>query len=110
MPWMLPTILGNLASKPATRRYPFVKREPFARTRGKVNFDTSKCDLCGDCERVCAAGAIVVDEEKREIRYDPFKCIYCALCVESCLQRAIIVDRHYLPPAPSKSEWLYKVA
>lgn len=110
MPWMLPNILKNLFSKPATRRYPFIKREPFERTRGKLSWDISKCDLCGDCGRICASSAIVVDEEKGEIHYDPFKCIYCALCVESCLQGAISMDRYYTPPAPEKGIEVYKVA
>ena len=102
MPWMLPTIIKNLFSKPATRKYPFEKREPFEATRGRLYWDMEKCDLCGDCARVCASSAIEVDEEKGEIRWDPFKCIYCRLCVESCLQKAITMDKHYMPPEYEK--------
>jgi len=103
MAWMFPTIWKNLFSRPATRRYPFKDiREPFSGYRGKISFDTKKCDLCGDCERVCPAKAIEVDEKNKQIRYDPFKCIYCATCVQTCLQRAISQDPHYAVPAATK--------
>ena len=109
MPWMLPTIIKNLFTRPATRRYPFFDiREPFPNARGKLWFDTNKCDFCADCTRVCPADAISVESERQEIHYDPFKCIYCATCVQTCLQRAITMDKHYEPPAYEKREQLYK--
>lgn len=110
MPWMLSTICKNLFSRPATRRYPFKDiREPFPGHRGKINFDTAKCDVCGDCARVCPAEAIEVDQENSQIKYYPFRCIYCATCVETCLPRAITQDAHYTPPNTEKVEELYKV-
>ena len=110
MPWMLPTICKNLFSRPATRRYPFKDiREPFSGYRGKISFDTTRCDVCGDCARVCPAAAIEVDQQNRQIKYYPFRCIYCGTCVETCLQRAITQDAHYTPPAATKAEELYKV-
>ncbi len=103
MPWMLPTILRNLLSRPVTRRYPFDDvREPFAGYKGRIDFDADRCDLCGDCARVCPSLAIEVTLESRQITYDPFKCIYCATCVEICLPRAIGQDRRYTKPALSK--------
>ena len=103
MPWMFPTIWKNLFSRPATRRYPFKDiREPFPEYRGKIYFDTNKCDLCGDCARVCPAEAIEVDSENKQIRYYPFKCIYCATCVQTCLQGAISQDKYYTKPAIAK--------
>jgi ech hydrogenase subunit F len=109
MPWMFPTILKNLFTRPVTRRYPFFDtREPFPDARGRLYFDTNKCDLCGDCARVCPADAISVDTEGQEIRYNPFKCIYCASCVQTCLQLAISMDNHYMPPAYQKGEETYK--
>lgn len=110
MPWMFPTICKNLLSRPVTRSYPFKDiREPFPGYRGKIDFDTSKCDLCGDCARVCPAEAIEVDSENKQIKYYPFRCIYCATCVQTCLQRAITQDEHYSAPNTEKVEELYKI-
>ena len=75
---MFPTVVKNLFSRPATRRYPFKDvREPFLGAKGGIYFDSNKCDLCGDCARICPAAAIEVSLEDRQITYDPFKCIYC---------------------------------
>jgi len=65
---MFPTIVKNLFSRPVTRRYPFKDiREPFPGYRGSIHFDSNKCDLCGDCARVCPADAIEVSLENRQI-------------------------------------------
>ncbi len=110
MPWMFPTVMKNLFSRPATRRYPFQEvREPFAGYRGRLSFDVKKCDLCGDCARVCPANAISVSAEKQELHYAPFNCIYCRTCVETCLQQAINMDNHYTAPAYEKAEETYKI-
>ncbi len=103
MPWMFPTVMKNLFKGPATRRYPYKKREPFEEARGKVSWDMAKCDLCHDCERMCPVGAIVVDEGKKTITYDPFLCVYCSKCAESCFHGCIIVSLNYCEPAYEKS-------
>lgn len=104
MAWMFPTIIKNLFSRPATRRYPFKDiREPFPGYRGKIYWDASKCDLCGDCARVCPAEAIEVSLENRQIKYDPFKCIYCGTCMQTCLPMAISQDKYYTKPAAAKA-------
>ena len=101
--WMFSTIVKNLFSRPATRRYPFKDiREPLSGYRGKINFDGTKCDLCGDCARICPSDAIEVSLENRQIQYNPFKCIYCGTCVETCLPRAISQDKYYAKPAAGK--------
>jgi len=104
MTQMLSTILKNLFSKPATRKYPFEKRTPFQKSRGKITFDQTKCDHCGDCERLCPAGAIQVNEKNKEITYDPFRCIYCWVCTENCLQQAITSEEEYRAPAYEKTQ------
>jgi ech hydrogenase subunit F len=104
MAWMFPTIIKNLFSRPATRRYPFKDiREPFPGYRGKIYWDVSKCDLCGDCARVCPAEAIEVSLENRQIKYDPFKCIYCGTCMQTCLPTAIGQGKYYTKPAAAKA-------
>lgn len=102
MPWMIPVVLRNLFSLPATRRYPYVKREPFERTRGKVSFDLTKCDGCRDCERICPSEAISVDVSKKEIGWDPFRCIYCHWCAEACWKGAISAENVYSSPGYAK--------
>ena len=104
MPWMLPTVIKNLFSKPATLCYPVVVREPVAGFRGKVRWDGNKCDLCNDCARLCPSGAITVDVPSRQVRYDPLKCIYCANCVDVCLQQAISHDLTYTSPRIHKKQ------
>lgn len=108
MPFMLSTIIRNLITGPATRRYPFKDiREPVAGFRGRVRFDNTKCVFCGDCARVCPANAIHVDTECKELKYSPFYCIYCGTCVQTCLERAISQENIYTPPADHKSEEVY---
>jgi ech hydrogenase subunit F len=101
---MLPTIIKNLFSRPATRRYPYVRREPFTGARGRVHFDMEKCNLCTACARVCPANAIIVDKENKTIEYDPFACIYCGNCADSCPRKAITMDIFYSLPAVEKSQ------
>jgi len=99
---MIPTVFKNLFSGPATRRYPFEKREPFPEYRGKLSWDMTNCDLCHDCERLCPVGAIVVDEENKTITWDPYLCIYCRKCAENCFHECIIVSSEYQPPSTKK--------
>lgn len=77
--------LGSLFKKPATRIYPHVKREPFARTRGSVDLiDIHDCIFCGMCQRQCPADAIAVDRKASKWEYHPFACIACDSCVRVC--------------------------
>jgi len=101
---MLPTVLKNLFSKPATRKYPFEKRAAFKGSRGQIKFDQTKCDHCGDCQRLCPSGAIEIDEANNKLTYDPFRCIYCWVCVEHCLQKAISAEEQYHAPAYTKTK------
>ena len=101
---MLPQIVKNLFSKPATRKYPYEKRAAFERSRGKITFDQTKCDHCGDCQRLCPAGAIEVDAKAKKIEYDKFRCVYCWVCAENCLQGAIKAENEYACPALEKSK------
>lgn len=109
MPHMLPTIIKNLFSKPATRPYPYTKREAFDGARGQIFWDVSRCDLCGDCARVCPGNAIVVDVENSQITYELTKCIYCGTCVETCLQHAITQHQQYAPPSTTKDAIIFEI-
>jgi ech hydrogenase subunit F len=109
MPWMIKTVIGNLFSAPATRRYPYVKRADFAGSRGLVCWDGNKCDLCGDCARICPANAIEVDEAGRTISYEHTSCIFCGSCMDTCLQRAISQQTGYAPARLHKRRKVFNI-
>ena len=50
---------------------------------------TEKCTGCGECEKVCPAGAIRIENHKSVI--DGLKCIGCASCIAVCPVLAIDV-------------------
>jgi len=108
MPWMIPTVLKNLFSGPATVKYPFEKKDPVPEMRGKLTWDMTNCDLCHDCERLCPVGAIVVDEEQKKITYDPFLCIYCRKCAENCFHKCIVVSVEYHEPNVKKGTLVFE--
>jgi ech hydrogenase subunit F len=89
MALMLPTILRNLLSGPATRMYPVQVREPFEHARGHVTFEDDKCILCGLCALRCPADAISIDKERRELTFHPARCIVCEVCALACPNDAI---------------------
>ncbi len=77
--------LSGLFGKPATRKYPFEKREPYARTRGRIEMaDMKGCILCGLCSTRCPALCIEVDKQAETWTYWPYKCIACDSCVRAC--------------------------
>ncbi len=109
MAWFLPGVLSNLFGGPATRLYPFQKREPFPRARGHIEFDESKCNLCTLCARRCPAAAISVDREGRTYTFWPFRCIICEACVEACPRKAISLKDQWRAPAYAKATQVYNV-
>ena len=87
---MVENVLKNLVSKPATRMYPFDKREPFKDSRGHISgCDIDKCIFCGICQRKCPADAIVVNKSEKSWEIDQFKCVICNACVEVCPKKCI---------------------
>lgn len=56
--------------------------------KGKINFDTSICVLCGTCQYVCPAGAINIEPSKDGNGYDftvwHNTCTLCANCEYFC--------------------------
>ncbi len=93
---MLSTIFKNLGSKPATRAYPFEKREPFKDARGQISgIDIDACIFCGICNRKCPADAIVVNKAEKSWEIDQYRCIICGACTEACPKKCIIMsDAH----------------
>lgn len=105
---MIGNIFKNLSQKPATRKYPFEKREPFKESRGKVKgIAVDSCIFCGICAKKCPSDAIVVDRNLKSWEIDPFKCVICGVCAEVCPKKCILMDEHYTQPAIGKEKVIF---
>ncbi len=103
---MVENVFKNLASKPATRLYPFEKREPFKDARGSIEgCEIDKCIFCGICQRKCPANAITVNRAEKSWEINQFKCVICNECVESCPKKCIVASEAH-KTAVSKKETL----
>jgi Fe-S-cluster-containing hydrogenase component 2 len=58
--------------------------------------DPARCTVCGECRRICPAGAI--SEARGQLRYDYERCLRCYCCVEVCPHGAL---RAETPPLGS---------
>jgi formate hydrogenlyase subunit 6/NADH:ubiquinone oxidoreductase subunit I len=95
---MLSDVVSSLFKRPFTERYPFVQRQAPERTRGRLEYEMTKCTGCMACVRDCPADAIdvkVVDRAAKKFvfRYRTDRCIYCAQCVASCRTKALSMSR-----------------
>ena len=95
-------------SKPATRLYPFAKREPYAATRGHVVIQMSSCNFCTLCAKKCPTDAIEVDRAGRVWRIDRLRCIQCRACVDACNKKSLTLDPHYSPAMTAKDVDAFK--
>lgn len=87
-------VLGNLARRPFTRRYPQEKKEPFKRFRGKLVFHPDRCLGCKKCVAVCPSAAIRFIRKGR-LEFDLKTCMQCGLCVDTCPNKAITWSRDF---------------
>lgn len=102
---MFGNIMKNLFSKPATRMYPFEKREAFKDSRGQVGgIEIDKCIFCGICARKCPADAITVDKNEKSWVIDRFKCVICGECAVVCPKKCILMNEAYTAPAYNKEK------
>jgi ech hydrogenase subunit F len=90
-------------SKPATRRYPFVKREPYANTRGSIVIDIDKCTMCTLCQKRCPTEAIEVKRTEKVWSIDRLRCIQCGACVDACPKSCLTMNNQYSPAAFTRS-------
>jgi len=81
----------QIFTKPATTKYPFVKRQLADDFRGQQVFDVNLCVSCGLCSRDCPAKAIEMVEVggKKRPQFMLDRCIFCYQCAESCPRNAI---------------------
>ncbi len=92
---MIGNIFKNLASKPATRQYPMVRRASYKDTRGHIGINIDNCIFCGICSKKCPSNALTVDRNTKSWEIDPFKCIICNVCEEVCPKKCIINYESY---------------
>lgn len=103
------TVLKSLFGKPATRQYPFEKREPFANTRGHVVVNITSCMFCTLCEKKCPTGAIKIDRKAKLFEINRLKCITCAACVEGCNQKSLQIAGSYTTPTSTGAIDRYQI-
>lgn len=95
-------ILRGAFSRFATRLYPFVKREPYANTRGHVENEIALCIFCSLCQKKCPTRAITVKKTEKIWEIDRMKCIQCGACLEACPKKCLSMARTYAPAAFTK--------
>ena len=96
--FMTKNILRNLLSKSATRKYPYVRRDPFPEYRGQVRIDAENCILCGICAKKCPSQCISVDPKEGTWDLDLLACVYCASCVEVCHKKCLSMANEHPKP------------
>ncbi len=92
---MLGTVVRNGLTGPATRAYPYVKREPFEHARGHLEVSGENCIFCTLCARRCPTNALEVDRAGKIFRFHPLRCIVCGACVEACNKGSLRMDEHH---------------
>ena len=89
-------------AKPATRMYPFVKRTPYAATRGHIKVELKDCSFCTLCAKKCPTDAIEVDRQGRIWRINRLRCIQCRACVDACNKGSLTLEPEYSPAMSAK--------
>ncbi len=102
MPTMVHNVLSNLAHRPATRRFPAVRRPAAPGCRGTVEFEMEKCIYCGACALRCPAGAIEVNRAESSLTFDVSRCIVCGCCAEACKKDGVHMRGEYASPVLRK--------
>ena len=85
------TVFKHLFKRPVTLEYPEKKCSVNEIFRGKLTVEG--CIKCGNCIKVCPAGAIKI--EKNRFRIDLKKCIFCGNCTYYCPVKAIRTSKDY---------------
>ncbi len=70
---------------------------------GLIKYDSSKCNQCGACERICPMAAINLQKSPNIINHN--RCMFCATCIRTCPTHAILISYRpkRIPPSVKKS-------
>ena len=123
---MVPRILRQMFSKPATNPFPshhlprsvtefldLVSKgeadllppvcapEGF---KGKITYEAADCTGCSLCARVCPANAIEVYKEEKCIVIYAGHCIQCAQCTEVCGKSSLSMSEEFLTATTDRYE------
>jgi ech hydrogenase subunit F len=107
---MAKIVLKSVFSKPATRLYPFEKKEYPKNYRGHISIDEKSCIFCGLCERKCPTSAIKVDNKSKVWEIDRLRCITCLSCVEVCPKKCLSMINQYSSSTTTKDIEVHKNA
>jgi ech hydrogenase subunit F len=107
---MSATILKSLFTKPSTRRYPYVKRPFFQKTRGSIRIEIDKCIFCSLCAKKCPTYALKVNKEEKSWTINRLKCCMCTYCVDVCPKKCLHNENQYSGAVTDHSEEVFKNA
>lgn len=95
-------VMKNLFSKPATTKYPYIKKTYPKATRGHIEISVDDCIFCGLCSKRCPSRVIQVDRGQKKWEIDRFGCCQCGACVEVCPKKCLFMGNQYAAPGSKK--------
>jgi NAD(P)H-quinone oxidoreductase subunit I len=115
---MLPELIKQLFSEPATNTFPakylppsiteFLKQVGEGKAsmnppiglppnfRGKIVYERDACTGCTLCARVCPSNAIEVLPETKRMRIWISSCIFCSQCTDACPKNGLSMSDEFL--------------
>jgi NAD(P)H-quinone oxidoreductase subunit I len=115
---MLPELIKQLFSEPATNTFPakylppsiteFLKQVGEGKAsmnppiglppnfRGKIVYERDACTGCTLCARVCPSNAIDVLPETKRMRIWISSCIFCSQCTDACPKNGLSMSDEFL--------------
>jgi formate hydrogenlyase subunit 6/NADH:ubiquinone oxidoreductase subunit I len=80
-----------------TELYPDPIAKPILpkRARGFLSLDTYKCNLCGECIKICPSGSININKNNLSLKLNYSMCMYCGYCTRTCPENAIMFSKEF---------------
>ena len=78
-----------------TELYPDPIAKPILpkRTKGFLALDTYKCNLCGECIKICPSNSIGINKNSLSLKLNYATCLYCGYCTRTCPENAIMFSK-----------------